>query len=148
MSPSPRVSIIVLSMGTRPAELQRCLTSACAQDYGSFEVFCLGMGWQPEGLPDGVCSEALAENIGSVRGRNYAVDHTCGELFLLLDDDAWLPEPDFLTRAVELFCRWPGLGILVPGCRMITVRLCVAGCRVRESAIRRPPGRHSTAWKG
>jgi glycosyltransferase involved in cell wall biosynthesis len=141
MSPSPRVSIIVLSMGTRPAELQRCLTSACAQDYGSFEVFCLGMGWQPEGLPDGVCSEALAENIGSVRGRNYAVDHTCGELFLLLDDDAWLPEPDFLTRAVELFCRWPGLGILVPRLsdeHGTTLRRWVPRARVGDPAASGP----------
>lgn len=114
MPTGPRVSIIVLSMGNRPDALRRCLTSATAQAYGSFEVFCLGMGWQPEGLPDGVRSQGLAENLGIIRGRNHAVTQTTGELFMFLDDDAWIPDPGFLSRAAAIFSGSPALGVVAP----------------------------------
>jgi GT2 family glycosyltransferase len=114
MSGAPRVSVIVLSMGDRPEELDRCLRSALAQRYDSFEVFCVGMGWQPDGLPEGVRSEGVAENLGSPGGRNWAAGRVRSDVFMFLDDDAWLPDPDFLAKAMVIFDRWPKLGLLAP----------------------------------
>lgn len=140
MSSGPRVSIIVLSMGNRPEELWRCLSSAVAQNYGSYEVFCLGMGWQPEGLPDGVRAEGLEENLGSPRGRNYAVERTTSQVFMLLDDDAWLPDPDFLSQAMKLFSR-SELGLLVPRLSAedgTTLRRWVPRARVGDPTVSGP----------
>ncbi|SDS90175.1 Glycosyltransferase, GT2 family [Microlunatus soli] len=114
MNTAPRVSIVVLSMGDRPEELDRCLRSALAQKYDSFEVFCVGMGWQPEGLPEGVRVEGVEENLGSPGGRNYAASRVRSEVFMFLDDDAWLPDADFLGKAMVIFERWPKLGLLAP----------------------------------
>ena len=114
MQSGPRVSIIVLSMGDRPEELDRCLRSALAQRYDSFEVFCVGMGWQPEGVPEGVRTEGVQENLGSPGGRNYAATRVQSDVFMFLDDDAWLPDPNFLHKAMVIFDRWPKLGLLAP----------------------------------
>lgn len=114
MAENPRVNIIVLSMGDRPEELDKCLRSALAQNYDSLEVFCLGMGWQPEGLPEGVWAERLEENSGSPSGRNYAVERVSSEVFMFLDDDAWLPDPSFVRKAMMIFDHWPQLGLLAP----------------------------------
>lgn len=114
MVAQPQVSIIVLTMGDRPAELDACLASALAQDFDSFEVFLLGQGWQPENLPDGVRSLGLAENLGSPAGRNFAVTQTEAPYFMFLDDDGWIAEPDFLTAAVAMFERAPALALLAP----------------------------------
>jgi GT2 family glycosyltransferase len=114
MQEQPKVSIIVLTMGDRPVELDRCLRSALAQDYGSFEVFLLGQGWQPEGLPDGVRALGLEENLGSPGGRNFAVTQTSAEYFMFLDDDGWIPDTDFLSSAMAIFEARPKLALLAP----------------------------------
>lgn len=107
-----RVSIIVLTMGDRPEALDKSLRSALAQTYDDFEVFCLGNGWQPENLPEGVRSLAAEENLGSVAGRNFAVTQCECEFFLFLDDDAWLPDPEFLNRAIAIYTKDSKLGML------------------------------------
>lgn len=114
MSAAPRVAIIVLSMGDRPVELDRCLRSTLAQTYEPLEIWCVGMGWQPERLPDGIIKHGVEENLGSTRGRNYGAALSDTELFMFLDDDAWLPDREFIARAVEQFTRRPDLGLLVP----------------------------------
>lgn len=141
MPTGPRVSIIVLSMGDRPAELDRCLSSALTQNYQSYEVFCVGMGWQPDGLPDGVRTEGLTQNLGSTRGRNYAAEQTNSDVFMFLDDDAWLPDPDFLTKAMDQFSRRRELGLLVPRLsdeHGSTLRRWVPRARVGDPGIAGP----------
>lgn len=109
-----RISIIVLTMGDRPVELDKCLRSALAQTYDNFEVFCLGNGWDPVDLPDGVRSLGLAENIGGPAGRNFAVTQCDSDFFMFLDDDAWLPDPEFLSHAAGLFMINPKLALVQP----------------------------------
>lgn len=141
MSAAPRVSILVLSMGDRPEQLDRCLRSALAQRYDSFEVFCVGMGWQPEGLPEGVRSEGLEENLGCPGGRNYAASRIDSDIFMFLDDDAWLPDPEFLAKAMVIFDRWPHLGLLAPRIsddNGTTLRRWVPRARVGDPAVSGP----------
>jgi len=114
MPAHPTVSIIVLTMGDRPAELDRCLRSALDQEYDGFEVFLLGQSWQPQDLPDGVRSLGLDENLGVPGGRNFAVTQTAAEYFMFLDDDAWIPDPTFLSSAMSLFESSPHLALLAP----------------------------------
>lgn len=103
-----------MSMGNRPGELRRCLTSALDQDYDSFEVFLLGQAWEPTGIPEGVRTMGLTENLGIPAGRNFAVAQTTGEVFMFLDDDGWLGDRSFLRRAMEIFDAQPRLGLLAP----------------------------------
>lgn len=114
MGEQPRVSIIVLTMGDRPVELDRCLRSALEQDLDGFEVFLLGQAWQPENLPEGVRSLGLDENLGIPGGRNFAVTQTTAPFFMFLDDDGWLADSGFLTRAMTQFEAKKKLALLAP----------------------------------
>lgn len=137
MSDQPRVSVIVMSMGNRPDELDRSLRSALEQDFDSFEVFLLGQAWTPEGIPDAVRTFASEKNLGVPGGRNFAVQQTKGELFMFLDDDGWLGDPTFLSRAVAIFDGWPRLGLLAPRIADVdgtTVRRWVPRARVGNPA--------------
>lgn len=109
-----RVSIIVVTMGNRQQLLDKCLQSAVAQDYDDLDVVCIGNGWQPVGLPDGVRGVALEENLGGPLGRNFGVTKTDSELLMFLDDDAWLPDATFISAAVRIFSDHPRLAVLVP----------------------------------
>jgi GT2 family glycosyltransferase len=108
------IGAVVLTQGRRPAELAAALDSLAAQRGVALDVVVVGNGWTPEGLPDGVGSLALPENVGIPAGRNAGVPHVAGDLLLFLDDDAVLPEPGFLAEAVRRFAADPGLGLLQP----------------------------------
>lgn len=111
---SPDVSVIVLTMGNRPAELERGITSLLAQRDVSVDIVCVGNGWEPSNLPAEVRTVYLPENLGACGGRNAGAATCTGELLLFFDDDAWLTDQYFLARAVAAFNRFPDLGILQP----------------------------------
>ena len=48
--------VVVLTQGDRPDELRRGLESLLAQRGVDLDVICVGNGWEPTGLPDGVRS--------------------------------------------------------------------------------------------
>ncbi|KHL12088.1 GT2 family glycosyltransferase [Mumia flava] len=110
----PRVGVVVLTMGTRPDELRAALEAVLAQTGVDVDVVCVGNGWAPVGLPEGVRPVALPENVGIPAGRNAGVAHVDGDLLLFVDDDARLADADFLTRAAALFADDPGLGVVQP----------------------------------
>jgi GT2 family glycosyltransferase len=109
---TPGFGCVVLTRGTRPAELQEALASLRAQEGAALDVVVVGNGWEPAGLPDGVRGVALAEDRGIPAGRNAGVPHVSGELLFFLDDDASLAAPDALARVAERFAADPGLGLL------------------------------------
>ncbi|MGY1621903.1 glycosyltransferase family 2 protein [Geodermatophilus sp. SYSU D00965] len=113
-TPGPRLGAVVLTQGHRPAELDAAVRSVLAQRSVDVDLVVVGNGWTPVGLPDGVRSVALPENLGIPAGRNAGVSHVGGELLLFLDDDAVLPDPDFLAEAVRRFAADPALGLLQP----------------------------------
>ncbi len=87
----PRYGVVVLTMGSRPADLDRGLRSLLAQRDVDLDVVVVGNGWQPTGLPDGVKAHGLPENLGIPAGRNAGVPLVSGDLLFFLDDDASLP---------------------------------------------------------
>jgi GT2 family glycosyltransferase len=106
--------VVVLTMGTRPADLDRGLRSLLAQQDVTTDIVVVGNSWEPTGLPDGVRSVALPENVGIPAGRNAGVPHVTGDLLFFLDDDASLPDPYFLRTVADRFAADPALGLIQP----------------------------------
>lgn len=105
---------VVLTRGTRPAELRLALESLRRQRDVAVDVVVVGNGWEPTGLPAGVRGLALPENVGATAGRNAGVPHVHGEIILFLDDDARLADDDALAHIARAFSADPRLGLLQP----------------------------------
>ena len=114
MTAVPRVGVVSLSQGTRPADLARGLASLAAQVGVELDVIVVGNGWEPSGLPAGVRSLALAENVGIPAGRNRGADLVSGDYIFFLDDDASIPSPTFLSDAIAQLESDPSIGLLQP----------------------------------
>ena len=110
----PSYGVVVLTMGTRPDDLRRALTSLLAQRDVQLDVVCVGNGWAPVDLPAGVRPHALPENLGIPAGRNAGVPLVQGDLLFFLDDDAWLPDPGLLAELARRFAASPELGLVQP----------------------------------
>ncbi len=107
---TPRFGCVVLTMGRRPAELGAAVGSLLAQRGVEVDVAVVGNGWAPTGLPEGVKTVALEENLGIPAGRNAGVGAVQGELLFFLDDDARIAAPDALARVAERMT--PDVGLL------------------------------------
>lgn len=110
----PRVGVVVLTMGQRPAELSRAIKSVLAQQLVILDVVVVGNGWRPEFLPAGVRGLHVAENVGIPAGRNAGSAKVSGEYIFFLDDDAELADPLFLAEGIKKFQANPELGLLQP----------------------------------
>ena len=110
----PRVGVVVLTQGTRPADLDRGIVSILAQEGVELDVVVVGNGWQPSGLPSGVRGLALPENLGIPAGRNRGVEHVTGEYLFFLDDDASIPSTSFLSDAITKLQLEPDIGLIQP----------------------------------
>lgn len=110
----PRIGVVCLTQGTRPADLARGLASLAAQEGVELDIVVVGNGWNPEGLPAGVRSLGLDENLGIPAGRNRGAEVVSGEFIFFLDDDASLPSPTFLADAVARVHADPTIGLLQP----------------------------------
>ncbi|QHC69905.1 glycosyltransferase [Rathayibacter sp. VKM Ac-2801] len=113
-APEPRVGVVVLTQGTRPDDLAAGLAGVLAQEGVALDVVCVGNGWEPVGLPEGVRALALPENLGIPAGRNAGVDAVAGEYLFFLDDDARIPSPRFLVEAVALLASHRRIGLVQP----------------------------------
>jgi GT2 family glycosyltransferase len=111
---SPHVGVVSLSQGTRPDDLARGLASLAAQTGVDLDIIVVGNGWVPSGLPAGVRSLALAENLGIPAGRNRGAELVSGEYIFFLDDDASIPSPTFLADAIAQIEADPTIGLLQP----------------------------------
>jgi GT2 family glycosyltransferase len=110
----PSYGVVVLTMGRRPQDLQRAIASVLLQRDVDVEVVVVGNGWNPEGLPPGVRSVCLQDNVGIPAGRNAGAAAVHGDLLFFLDDDAVLPRDDVLAAIAQYFTRDPRLGLLQP----------------------------------
>ncbi|HWU46540.1 MAG TPA: glycosyltransferase family 2 protein [Humibacter sp.] len=111
---APSVGVVVLSQGTRPAELRSSLQSILNQTGVRVDVVCVGNGWRPRDLPQGVRGLALDRNVGIPAGRNAGVPATAGDYLLFLDDDERLASDRFVADAIELMRRHPDVGMVQP----------------------------------
>ncbi|MGA0209302.1 MAG: glycosyltransferase family 2 protein [Candidatus Nanopelagicales bacterium] len=146
---STDVGVVILTMGKRPVDLRRAIDSVLAQRDVNVDVVVVGNGWQPTDLPDTVASLYLPENMGIPTGRNAGVPLVSGELLFFLDDDAAVPDPNFLASIKGRFDSDPHLGLIQPRVEDATgieppgrwVPRLVVGDRTR-------PGPATTLWEG
>ncbi|TJZ55692.1 glycosyltransferase [Streptomyces piniterrae] len=111
-----RVGVAILTMGSRPAELQALLDSVAKQDLPAARIVVVGNGSPLPPLPDGTTGIELTENLGVSGGRNVALDelrkHGDVDVVVDLDDDGLLISADVFSRLEELYERDPQLGIV------------------------------------
>ena len=104
----------MLTQGRRPDDLERAVRSVLGQRDVRTDVVVVGNGWRPTGLPDGVRSLELTENVGIPAGRNAGVPHVSGDLLLFLDDDAELTGTSWLAEVARRFAADSTLGLVQP----------------------------------
>jgi len=116
-----KLSVIVLTMGNRPVELEKAVRTALDQEGVEVEVVLVGNGVDPlpPGLPDTspladkrVKTVRLPENVGIPAGRNRGVEASTGEVILFLDDDGWYGTSDLGAHLRDRFAAEPKLGII------------------------------------
>ena len=72
------LSCVILTMGDRPAEVNRAIDSVLAQRGAQVELVVVGNGTEVTGLPAGVKTVSLPENVGVAAGvfMMYAAEPT------------------------------------------------------------------------
>ncbi|WP_026118374.1 glycosyltransferase family 2 protein [Nocardiopsis salina] len=109
---APTLSCVLLTMGTRPAELRRAITSVFEQEGADVEVVVVSNGAELPELPEGVRTVPLPENVGIPAGRNEGVRAAEGDIVLFLDDDGWYRSTDLARHVRERFASDPSLGAI------------------------------------
>ncbi|MFF3675342.1 glycosyltransferase family 2 protein [Streptomyces sp. NPDC002120] len=112
-----RLGAVIITMGNRPDELKALLDSVARQEGDPVEVVVVGQGVEVTGLPEGVRSITLPENLGIPGGRNVGIEAfgpAGGEMdaLLFLDDDGLLERTDTAELCRQAFTEDPGLGIV------------------------------------
>ncbi|WP_150308328.1 glycosyltransferase family 2 protein [Planctomonas psychrotolerans] len=110
----PRVGVVVLSQGTRPAQLAAALDSVLRQRDVALDAVVVGNGWVPTDLPPGVRPVALPQNVGIPAGRNAGVSEVAGDYLFFLDDDETVPSPEFVRSAIALMEGDRSIGLVQP----------------------------------
>ncbi|HEY7147161.1 MAG TPA: glycosyltransferase [Streptosporangiaceae bacterium] len=107
-----KLSCVILTMGNRPAELDRAVASARALRGEEIELVVVGNGADVPPVPAGVQAIRLPENVGVARGRNTGLAACAGEVVLFLDDDGWYPDPGLGEHVAAAFSADPALAVL------------------------------------
>lgn len=116
----PRIAVSVVTMGTRPRELEALLASVAKQDVPPAHVVIVGNGTSLPSYGGGetgaVTVIETVENLGCPGGRNIAIQRLreFGDVDVVveLDDDGLLVQTDVLRRIGELYAEDSGLGII------------------------------------
>ncbi len=108
-----KLSIVILTMGNRPAEVTRAIDSTEPLRAVGAELIVVGNGGDPPPLPSDVTAIRLARNVGVAGGRNAAMAACTGDVVLFLDDDGWYPEPRALgDHLADRFAADPSLAVV------------------------------------
>jgi GT2 family glycosyltransferase len=128
MARDPDISVVVLTRGDRPDELQRAIRGVREQHdvVPEFVVVWNGAGDAGPGS-DGPLGDAagdaamhhvvLPDNVGIPAGRNAGAEVATAPLVFFLDDDAWLTDPGVLRAVCDLFAHDARLAVV--SCRIV-----------------------------
>ena len=112
-----RLGAVIITMGNRPDDLRALLDSVARQDGDPIEVVVVGNGAPVTGVPEGVRTVDLPENLGIPGGRNVGIEAfgpggTDVDVLLFLDDDGLLAHHDTAELCRRAFEDDPKLGIV------------------------------------
>jgi GT2 family glycosyltransferase len=112
-----KLGAVIITMGNRPDDLRALLDSVAKQDGDPIEVVVVGNGAPVTGVPDGVRTIELPENLGIPGGRNVGIEAfgpggTDVDALLFLDDDGLLAGTDTAELIRQAFTADPRLGII------------------------------------
>lgn len=117
MTAPMRLGAVIITMGNRPDELKALLDSVARQDGDPVEVVVVGQGVPLTGLPEGVRTVELPENLGIPGGRNVGIEAfgpggADVDVLLFLDDDGLLERTDTAELCRQAFAEDRELGII------------------------------------
>jgi GT2 family glycosyltransferase len=107
-----KLSCVIITMGTRPAELERAIDSTQEMREQGVQLVLVGNGADLPPVPPGVTTVRLAENLGVAGGRNAGMDASTGDVVLFLDDDGWFTDPGLAEHVANRFAADPRLAVL------------------------------------
>ncbi|MHC5705117.1 glycosyltransferase family 2 protein [Streptomyces sp. PKU-MA01144] len=112
-----KLGAVIITMGDRPDDLRALIDSVAKQDGDPVEVVVVGNGAPVTGVPDGVRTVDLPENLGIPGGRNVGIEAFGPgggdvDALLFLDDDGLLPNSDTAELVRRAFEEDPALGII------------------------------------
>ncbi|SDM96392.1 glycosyltransferase family 2 protein [Streptomyces wuyuanensis] len=112
-----KLGAVIITMGNRPDDLRALIDSVAKQDGEPVEVVVVGNGAPVTGVPDGVRTVDLPENLGIPGGRNVGIEAFGPgggdvDALLFLDDDGLLPNNDTAELVRRAFEEDPALGII------------------------------------
>ncbi|MEV4945298.1 glycosyltransferase [Streptomyces sp. NPDC053755] len=112
-----KLGAVIITMGNRPDDLRALLDSVAKQDGDPVEIVVVGNGAPVTGVPDGVRTIDLPENLGIPGGRNVGIEAfgpggTDVDALLFLDDDGLLAGTDTAELVRQAFTADPRLGII------------------------------------
>ena len=107
-----KLSCVILTMGNRPAELGRAISSVQDLDGDPVDLVVVGNGADVPPVPAGVQTIRLPRNAGVAGGRNIGVDACTGDVVLFLDDDGWYPDAGLGEHVAAQFAADPKLAVL------------------------------------
>ncbi|MER5728949.1 glycosyltransferase [Streptomyces sp. NPDC002138] len=112
----PRIGVVIVTMGTRPQELEALLASVEKQDVPAARVALVGNATPLTEISTDATKIPLEENLGCPGGRNVGLKmlRDSGEVDVVieLDDDGLLIAEDVFRTVQQLFAEDPKLGII------------------------------------
>ncbi|MBT2444940.1 glycosyltransferase [Streptomyces sp. ISL-36] len=112
----PRIGVVIVTMGTRPRELDALLASVEKQDVPAVRVVLVGNATPLAEVATDATKVPLGENLGCPGGRNVGLKTllASGEVDVVveLDDDGLLVADDVFRKVQQLFAEDPKLGII------------------------------------
>ncbi|MEU8725882.1 glycosyltransferase family 2 protein [Streptomyces antimycoticus] len=116
--PLPRLGVVIVTMGTRPRELEALLASVEKQDVPASRVVLIGNATPltDVDVAANVTKIPLEENLGCPGGRNVGLkmlrDSDEVDVVIELDDDGMLIADDVFRKVQQLFADDTKLGIV------------------------------------
>ncbi|MDN3295438.1 glycosyltransferase [Streptomyces ficellus] len=112
-----KLGAVIITMGNRPDDLRALIDSVAKQDGDPVEIVVVGNGAPVTGVPEGVRTIDLPENLGIPGGRNAGIEAfgpngSDADVLLFLDDDGLLAHTDTAELIRQAFTADPKLGII------------------------------------
>lgn len=106
----PKVSVLI-GTGNRPEALRRCVESVLSQTYEDLEIVVLDNSPRIDSCEqeseiladDQITCHHVNENLGVAKSRNWLMNEASGDVFVVIDDDAYFENESAVRRIVDGF---------------------------------------------